>query len=153
MKSFNTHEIDGIPVAMNSVMDSICSIQVSEFLYQEECGNSEHEIIMMEQYNSATEEFRVKMFIAGWWWGIDLPYEALPDGGLIVKWQLDLDEETTFETPWDAPKNGYNQSPSKRESFCPPVPLTAQPSWHNSRLTRQSDGFERDCYLIYPWEL
>lgn len=146
----NKYEVDGVTVAMNSIMDSGCSVSVFSFLYENDCGNSEWEIQRMEHYNSETDKFRIKMFAAGWWWAIDLPYEALPGGGLIVKWQLDLDEETTFEHPWDYPTNGYDLSPSARESFYPPIPIN-----HPGCVCKSSvgdDGFVEDSFLYWHWD-
>jgi hypothetical protein len=138
----------------NPFISPICSIDVCCFIFQEDCNNNEHEIIMMERYNADVEEHRIKMFAAGWWWGVFLPYEYHPDGGLKVTYYLVLDWEVTFEQPWEFPTKPYNTSPTHRDVFCPAVPLSAQPiRCKEGRYLIDDDGFEKDWLLIDPWDL
>ncbi|WP_414551463.1 hypothetical protein [Anabaena sp. CCY 0017] len=149
MKEIN-YTLNGTIVAYQNVFVGIPNIEVIACSYEEDCINQEWAIIQQEKYNEDVDNLRIGMFNAGWWWGISLPYENHPEGGLLVIHHRPLNWEVTFEQPWDFPTQGYNPSPTARESFCPPVPLSARPSWTKHV---ESDGFEHDSWLVWSWEL
>lgn len=135
-------------IASTNIIDN--SLRVFSFEYQEDCGNSEHEIIMMDRYNDDVDELRVKMFSAGYWWSIELPYEPLPEGGLIVRWRLVLDWEVTFEKPWDPRVSGYDFSPTAREEFHPAIP--SDTPFYDYKKFIDDDGFCTDSFLMWHWD-
>lgn len=118
--------------------------------YEWDCPNIEHMIIENSRYNRWVERVRNDYWLAGWWNAIDLPYQAHPEGGVLVIHHLKLDEEITFSRPWHySPEIKDDTSPTHWEMFMPPVPL----SGYRHPFTKdyiEPDGFYRDWLLRWP---
>ncbi|GAX37875.1 hypothetical protein [Nodularia sp. NIES-3585] len=146
--------VEDVLVAWRFPMHEHNLLLVFALPYQENCINQEWAIIQQEKENEDIDKLRIAMFNSGYWWDVTLPYKVHPDGGLVVIHSLLLDWEITFEQPWDYPIHGYNPLPAARESFCPPVPISAQPHWvKEGRYHLEPDGFEHDSWLMWPWDL
>jgi hypothetical protein len=147
--------LDDFPIAFSSTRASL--IVIPQFFDEEPIDDRRwFEVVEKERIDRATEELRIKMFAAGWWWATELPYEALPDGGILVTRQMLLDWETTFEQPWECCRHGCHSSPTHREAFYPPVPIQtpdyASPGWLKEPYVHVDEyGFAME-WLMFEWD-
>ncbi|MEH2050069.1 hypothetical protein [Nostoc sp.] len=115
-----------------------------------DCPNIEHMITENERYNNWVQRVRDDYWLGGWWNAVDLPYEAHPEGGILVIHHLKLDEEIAFSRPWRYnPKVQYDTSPTHWEEFMPPVPLEGGRHPFTDDYI-EDDGFYRDFLLRWP---
>jgi hypothetical protein len=118
--------------------------------YEWDCPNVEHLITQQDSYNAWVARLQVEYWVGGWWQSISLPYEAIPEGGIIVTNHLKLGEEVTFSRPWKYDKqHKYDLSPTHWESFMPALPIGAR--YTNTHLFTEieEDGFYPECWLLY----
>jgi hypothetical protein len=142
-------------VAWRMERDQSLDVWAFPYVDMDTVPNQEHLIIQAEEEDRHTDQLRVEMFVSGYWWGVGLPYEHHPLGGLLVNDYLPLDWEITFARPWLPRTNGYDPSPWCDGVFCPSVPLTERPDWADKKFINEStdeDGFLADSWLIYPNE-
>ncbi|MEH2384169.1 MAG: hypothetical protein V7K27_35670 [Nostoc sp.] len=114
-----------------------------------DCTTEEHLIAQNEEYNNWVTSVRNEMWMGGFWYAIDLPYEVHPEGGLLVIHDLKLDGDVTFSEPWIFnPKKRYNCAPTHWEEFMRPVPLEGCRHPFTADYI-EKDGFYRDFLLRF----